>query len=71
MTAPLEEQGDAGPLVPCSSCTRSFAADRIAKHKEVCEKTAAKTRPVYDVAKARVTGTEAEELLATGRSAKL
>jgi len=67
MTAPLEEKGDAGPLVPCKVCSRNFASDRISKHLEVCEKTTAKPRPVYDVAKARVTGTEAEELVAAGR----
>jgi len=67
MTAALEEKGDSGPLVPCQVCGRNFASDRIAKHLEVCEKTTAKPRPVFDVAKARVAGTEAEELLATGR----
>lgn len=67
MTAPLEEKGDAGPLVPCQVCGRNFASERIAKHLEVCEKTTAKPRTVYDVAKARVAGTEAEELVAAGR----
>jgi len=67
MTAPLEEKGDSGPLVACKVCSRNFAADRISVHVAVCEKTTAKSRGVYDVAKARVAGTEAEELIAAGR----
>jgi len=67
MTAPLEEKGDSGPLVACKVCSRNFASDRISVHLAVCEKTTAKSRGVYDVAKARVAGTEAEELIAAGR----
>jgi len=67
MTAPIDEKGDSGPLVPCQVCSRNFASDRIAKHLEVCEKTTAKPRTVYDVVKARVAGTEAEGLIASGR----
>lgn len=85
MTAPPEEQGDAGPLVPCKVgpqnclfvselqstfsqvCSRSFAADRIAKHVVVCDQINTKTRQPYDVAGMRVAGTEAEELVKAGK----
>jgi len=67
MTAAVEETGETGPLVPCQVCGRSFAGERILKHVEVCEKTTAKHRSVYDVVRARVAGTEAEQLLAAGR----
>ena len=48
-------------------CTRTFLEDRIAKHAEVCHKATAKQRPVYDVVGARVGGTDAGELVATGK----
>ena len=43
-------------------------SDRLAKHVAACQ-TASKARPVYDVAMARITGTEAAELVNSGRSA--
>ena len=48
-------------------CNRTFLEDRISKHAEVCHKTTAKQRPVYDVVGARVGGTDAGELLAAGK----
>ena len=48
-------------------CKRTFLEDRIAKHAEVCHKATAKQRPVYDVVGARVGGTDAGELVATGK----
>ena len=48
-------------------CKRTFLEDRIAKHAEVCHKTTAKQRPVYDVVGARVGGTDAGELVAAGK----
>ena len=48
-------------------CNRTFLEDRISKHAEVCHKTAAKQRPVYDVVGARVGGTDAGELVAQGK----
>ena len=41
--------------------------DRISKHADVCHKTTAKQRTPYDVVGARVGGTDAGELLATGK----
>ena len=48
-------------------CNRTFLEDRISKHAEVCHKTTAKQRPVYDVVGARVGGTDAGELVAAGK----
>ena len=43
----------------CKNCGRNFAEDRIEKHEEICLKTAAKKRKVFDMTKARVKGTDA------------
>jgi len=67
MTAPPQEQGDSGPLVACKTCGRSFAADRVSRHLEVCTALAARPRQPYDVAGMRVAGTGAEELVKTGK----
>ena len=48
-------------------CSRSFTSDRIGKHVEVCGQIAAKPRQVYDVALARIAGTEAHELVKEGK----
>jgi hypothetical protein len=47
--------------VPCVECGRTFRADRIAKHTQVCRTTAQKLakRKVFDVGKQRI------EVLAT------
>jgi len=67
MGAPLEETGDVGPLEPCKICERTFAADRIQKHLDVCQRTTAKSRPVFDVVGNRIGGTEAGEMVAAGK----
>jgi hypothetical protein len=41
-------------------------SDRLATHVGAC-KAASKTRPVFDVAMARIAGTEAAELVSNGR----
>lgn len=50
-------------LVPCGTCDRRFAADRIERHAEVCAKAqkTAQRRSVFDVQGQRLEGTEAEE----------
>jgi hypothetical protein len=45
-------------LVQCKHCSRSFAADRIDKHLNICKKMVKKRKP-FDVSKARVDGTDA------------
>ncbi|XP_065091655.1 zinc finger C2HC domain-containing protein 1C isoform X2 [Ochlerotatus camptorhynchus] len=47
-------------LARCTICGRNFAEDRIAKHREICQKTKTKKRKVYDTTKHRVLGTDAE-----------
>jgi hypothetical protein len=41
-------------------------SERLAKHMAACQ-TASKARPIYDVAMARIAGTEAAELVQAGR----
>ena len=48
-------------------CQRTFAADRIQKHLDVCQRTTAKSRPVFDVVGNRIGGTEAGEMVAAGK----
>ncbi|XP_055615515.1 zinc finger C2HC domain-containing protein 1C-like isoform X2 [Toxorhynchites rutilus septentrionalis] len=48
-------------LSKCDMCGRSFADDRIAKHREICKKTKTKKRKVFDATKHRVAGTDAEK----------
>lgn len=59
------QQVDSVQTVPCSVCNRHFSVDRIQTHAAICSNT--KERKVYDVAKMRVQGTEAEELVKNGR----
>ena len=47
-------------LEPCDICGRSFRVERLEKHKEACEKTRIKKRPVFDEKKMRLKGTELE-----------
>ena len=47
-------------LIQCPNCTRSFAPDRADRHIAVCAQAAGTSRKVYDVAAARVQGTDAE-----------
>ena len=48
----------ANGLVPCGHCGRSFAADRIGKHMEICAKTKSKRRRAFDSAGQRARGQE-------------
>lgn len=48
-------------LERCTICGRNFAEDRIAKHREICQKTKSKKRKVFDTTKHRVLGTDAEK----------
>lgn len=48
-------------LARCTICARNFAEDRIAKHREICQKTKTKKRKVFDTTKHRVLGTDAEK----------
>lgn len=48
-------------LAQCTICGRNFAEDRIAKHREICQKTKTKKRKVFDITKHRVLGTDAEK----------
>ncbi len=48
-------------LSQCPICGRGFAEDRIAKHREICEKTSKKKRKTYDMSKKRAEGTELEQ----------
>ena len=65
MVLETEENGSSENLVPCSNCNRKFAQERIEVHTKIC--TNSKHREVYDVAMARVAGTEAEELVKAGK----
>ena len=51
-------------MVSCSNCGRGFAKERIEKHVQICTNT--KERQIYDIAKIRIVGTEAEELYKAG-----
>ncbi|XP_055322293.1 zinc finger C2HC domain-containing protein 1A [Sitodiplosis mosellana] len=47
-------------LVLCRVCRRNFYKDRIAKHESICKNVSKKKHRVFDSAKQRVQGTEAE-----------
>ncbi|XP_059058296.1 zinc finger C2HC domain-containing protein 1C isoform X2 [Achroia grisella] len=53
----------AGSGVGCTVCGRRFAADRLAKHQEICKKAHAKKRKPFDALKHRLAGTEAEPFI--------
>lgn len=57
-------------LPTCRNCGRHFAADRLAKHEEICIKTSKKKRKVFDPTKMRVKGTEAESYLRNAAKTK-
>lgn len=40
--AMMEDSGTAARLVPCHSCGRNFAEDRIGKHQKACKGTTIK-----------------------------
>jgi len=45
---------DAGPLVPCPDCGRSFAADRLERHMKICKKVFQQKRKKFDSAANRL-----------------
>ncbi|CAL1527587.1 unnamed protein product [Lymnaea stagnalis] len=55
--ASSEAKGQVGSLAKCNICGRSFAHDRIQKHRDACAK-ASKPRKEFDSSKKRVEGTE-------------
>mmetsp|Transcript_17264 Transcript_17264/g.44997 ORF Transcript_17264/g.44997 Transcript_17264/m.44997 type:complete len:833 (-) Transcript_17264:34-2532(-) len=67
--SPDAQPSSAVVLKPCTICGRKFAADRLAKHENVCKKaaTAAKKRKTFDVKKARIQGTEAAQFAGKSR----
>ena len=56
IVAPKLEDG----LVGCFNCGRSFAEDRIEKHKDVCLKISNKERKSFDITRMRTEFTDAE-----------
>ncbi|XP_014255676.1 uncharacterized protein LOC106670126 isoform X2 [Cimex lectularius] len=57
-------------LLPCSSCTRTFRPEALAKHAKVCEKTLMKKRKKFDSAKQRLQGTDILNIPSTSKSGK-
>eukprot|EP00164_Ancoracysta_twista_P003382 GFYU01004516.1.p1 GENE.GFYU01004516.1~~GFYU01004516.1.p1 ORF type:complete len:502 (-),score=90.22 GFYU01004516.1:189-1694(-) len=53
----------AEPTYPCRSCGRSFREEALSKHEGACAKAQKKPRKVFDSAKNRVLGTEAEDFV--------
>ncbi|KAF5837325.1 hypothetical protein DUNSADRAFT_4533 [Dunaliella salina] len=54
-----EDPGPMGPMVQCPTCSRSFNQQSYQKHAKACAKVFASKRKVFNVAAARVAGTEA------------
>eukprot|EP00116_Pleurobrachia_bachei_P009399 sb/3469661/ len=65
---PIEGEDAAMPvrLVPCGICGRKFGEDRLAKHTNICNKTATKQRKVFDTTKKRAEGTDYAQYVARG-----
>uniref|UniRef100_A0A6Q2ZGN2 C2HC/C3H-type domain-containing protein n=1 Tax=Esox lucius TaxID=8010 RepID=A0A6Q2ZGN2_ESOLU len=57
-------------LIPCSICLRKFAAERLQKHHEVCERTQQSSRKVFDSSRYRAKGTDLEEFMKTNSRSK-
>ncbi|KAJ8341574.1 hypothetical protein SKAU_G00338650 [Synaphobranchus kaupii] len=57
-------------LLPCKLCHRNFAADRLEKHRKVCEKVQYSKRKVFDSSKYRAKGTDLEEYMKTNTRRK-
>lgn len=51
---PDEDAQDAGPLVPCPDCGRSFAENRLEKHMKICKKVFQQKRKKFDSAANRL-----------------
>lgn len=60
---PLNVDVDTGNMGVCRHCNRHFNTDRLAKHEVVCEKMAHTKRKIFDAARHRLRGTDAEKFL--------
>ena len=49
-------------LIQCKKCTRNFALERIETHENICTKPGKKRKP-FDMMRARIEGTEAEQFV--------
>ena len=58
---PTDQAAEPVNLAPCYNCGRSFAAERLAKHEAICNKSSHKQRKVFDSSKMRTQGTEAAQ----------
>ena len=58
---PTEQAAKPLNLACCYNCGRSFAAERLAKHEVICNKSSHKQRKVFDSSKMRTQGTEAAQ----------
>ncbi|CAL4122587.1 unnamed protein product, partial [Meganyctiphanes norvegica] len=69
---PLQDKPVPKGMAKCKICGRNFNDDRIEKHVGICAKSAAKAKKkkVYDPAKMRTKGTEAEKYVARGEHLK-
>uniref|UniRef100_W5MWQ8 Zinc finger C2HC-type containing 1C n=1 Tax=Lepisosteus oculatus TaxID=7918 RepID=W5MWQ8_LEPOC len=54
---------EAPQLLPCTLCNRTFAAERLEKHRRVCEKMQNSRRKVFDSSKHRAKGTDLEQYI--------
>eukprot|EP00798_Chlamydomonas_sp_ICE-L_P001151 gene1151-3715_t len=54
-----EDPGPTGPMSQCQSCGRKFNQLAYSKHSKICQKVFVQKRKVYNVAAARVEGSEA------------
>uniref|UniRef100_A0A8C7TAP9 C2HC/C3H-type domain-containing protein n=1 Tax=Oncorhynchus mykiss TaxID=8022 RepID=A0A8C7TAP9_ONCMY len=57
-------------LIPCRICHRKFAAERLEKHLQVCERMQRSSRKVFDSSKYRAKGTDLEEFMKTNSRTK-
>ncbi|XP_058789818.1 uncharacterized protein LOC131663432 isoform X2 [Phymastichus coffea] len=63
-TAPSNGSANADDsLITCKICARRFQPERVAKHEQICAKTAQKKRKQFDAVGHRVKGTELESFV--------
>ena len=65
--AATQDAGEDLDLTPCSICGRNFVTDRLPKHEKVCLKNSKSKRKVFDGQKQRVSGTEHEKYVLSGK----
>ncbi|KAL0969117.1 hypothetical protein UPYG_G00222800 [Umbra pygmaea] len=69
--SPVETANGASiQLIPCRICQRKFAAERLEKHRKVCEKMQQSSRKVFDSSRYRAQGTDLEEFMKTNSRSK-